>query len=84
MYYSSIINNGFTALQLGYLSSTLELVSDGPQFIVSRGITGIVGDPPVFSRLAQGVLLHFRGGARAPRDVVRVSLQADRECCGIN
>ncbi len=46
MYYSSIINNGFTALQLGYLSSTLELVSDGPQFIVSRGITDIVGDPP--------------------------------------
>ena len=42
----AIINNGFTALQLGYLSSTLELVSDGPQFIVSRGITDIVGDPP--------------------------------------
>ena len=46
MYYSSIINNGFTALQMGYLSTTLELVSDGPQFIVSRGISDIVGDPP--------------------------------------
>lgn len=53
MYYSSIINNGFTALQLGYLSSTLELVSDGPQFIVSRGITDIVGDPPFLTPSAR-------------------------------
>ena len=79
MYYSSIINNGFTALQMGYLSTTLELVSDGPQFIVSRGISDIVGDPPVFSSIAQGILLHLRGGARASCDALRVSLQENRK-----
>ena len=45
MYYSSVVNNGFTALQMCYLSSSLELVGDGPQFVVSRGVTDIVGSP---------------------------------------
>lgn len=42
MYYSSIINKGFTALQLYNLSPSFELMNDGPQFIVSRGISDIV------------------------------------------
>ena len=42
MYYSSIINNGYTALQVGYLTPSLELIGDGPQFIVSRGVSDIV------------------------------------------
>ena len=42
VYYSSIINKGFTALQLYDLTPTFELMNDGPQFIVSRGISDIV------------------------------------------
>ena len=42
VYYSSIINNGFTALQIGYLTPSMELIADGPQFTVSRDIRDTV------------------------------------------
>ena len=42
VYYSSIVNNGFTALQIGYLTPSMELVVDGPQFTISRDIRDIV------------------------------------------
>lgn len=42
VYYSSILTNGFTALQIGYLSPALELVVEGPQYVISRGVSKIV------------------------------------------